>query len=87
METDEMSRSFKKTPVYKDGSDKAKKRKYWKRQANKKVRKQQIALGKSNEYRKIGEQWDICDYRFYETKPGSTTDEDYSHWKKYYFRK
>lgn len=82
-----MSRSFKNTPVYKDGSDQSKKRRYWKRQENKKVRKCRAVLGKSNEYRKIGKQWNICDYRFYETKPADAAAEDLDWWKKFYFRK
>lgn len=82
-----ISRSFKKTPVYKDGSDRSKTRKYWKRQANKKVRKCRTALKKSNQYRKIGEQWDICDYRFYEKKPDNDKSERHNHWGRYYFRK
>lgn len=82
-----MSRSFKKTSVYKDGSDQSKRRKYSKRQANKKVRKWAGTLRKSNEYRKIGEQWDICDYRFYEAEPDRASGEDYARWKKYYYRK
>lgn len=82
-----MSRSFKKTPVCKDGSKHSKKKKYSKRQENKKVRKLQAALRKSNEYRKIGEQWNICDYRTYETKPESVTEEEVNWWRKFYFRK
>lgn len=82
-----MSRSHKKTPVYKDGSNQSKRRKYSKKQAHKKVRKWQGSFKKSNHYRKISEQWDICDYRFYEAEPDSAIGEDYDHWKKYYFRK
>lgn len=82
-----MSRSFKKIFVYKDRSNRSKIKKYWKRQANKKVRRLQGVLRKSNEYRKIGESWDICDYRFYEAKPDDAMGEELNYWKKLYFRK
>ncbi len=84
-----MSHSIKKTPVYKDGSNQSKRRKYNKRQANKKVRKWAGALRKSNEYRKIWEQWDICDYRFYEPFSCEYLEDKnlLNWWKKWYYRK
>ena len=61
-----MSRSYKHTPVYKGD-----KRKSAKHMANKHIR--HIAKnkpydsysGKSNNYRKEYESWDICDYRMW----------------------
>lgn len=83
-----MSRSFKKSPVFKEGSDRAKIRKYNKRQANKLVRKIKFLSGKSNNYKKCGmDTWDICDYRFFEPKKKNMSKEELEHWKRYYFRK
>lgn len=64
-----MSRSFKRTPVYKVGG----KTKYAKRQANKKIRRflknnnieDAYSGKKSNYYRRGSESWDIWDYRFW----------------------
>lgn len=62
-----MSRSYKHTPVCKEGKSK----KYGKRCANRKIRRgakrkpYDSAAGKSNLYRKKYESWDICDYRFW----------------------
>lgn len=83
-----MSRSYKQTPVFKEGSNRAKIRKHNKRQANKLVRKNKFLSGKSNNYRKSGmDTWDICDYRFYEPKENNMSKEELEHWKRYYFRK
>lgn len=82
-----MSHSFKKNFVYKDRGNRSKIKRYWKRQENKKVRRLKATLRKSNEYRKIGESWRICDYRFYETKPDGAAGEELNHWEKFYFRK
>ena len=84
-----MSRSYKRTPVFKDGSDNSKTKKYSKRLANKKVRRQMIEQRKkSNDYRKNGmESWDICDYRFYRPKSINMTEEELYTWKKYFYRK
>jgi hypothetical protein len=63
-----MSRSFKKTPMIKlDNSS------FGKKQANKRVRKFDIANGSS--YKKLYESYDICDYKcnFYRTH-GMTYD-------------
>lgn len=54
-----MSRSYKKEPVYTDYSRKT--TKYWKRQANHKVRRENnIPNGKA--YRKVYNSWKIHDY-------------------------
>ena len=82
-----MSRSYKKSPVYKAGSDRSKARKFRKKRAEQKVRRCQTAFRKSNEYRKIYESWDICDYRFYQRKPDDAQSEELEHWKRYYYRK
>lgn len=59
-----MSRSYKKHPVCKDSSNTCNKKD--KRRANKKVRKYILSLsGKSNDYKKVSESWDISDYRFW----------------------
>lgn len=60
-----MSRSYKKTPVFKVGG----KTKYAKRQANKKIRRnmkdnEDAYYGKSNYYRREYGSWNIWDYRF-----------------------
>lgn len=60
-----MSRSYKHSPIY---TARGKKSKYWKRKANRKVRKTKELGGKSNNYKKIYETWDICDYTSYAKK-------------------
>ena len=82
-----MSRSYKKTPVVKDGCDNAGSRKYSKRRAHKKERKTQDLGNKSNYYRKVFETWNICDYRFYKEKEIGMDEEELQHWKKWYYRK
>lgn len=63
-----MSRSYKHTPVCKDNN---KSKKYGKKLANRKVRREakrrsyDSAAGKSNQYRREYESWDVCDYRFW----------------------
>ena len=65
-----MSRSYKKAPVCTDYSRKT--TKYWKRQANHKVRRHQDVMnGKS--YRKVYESWKIHDYAYYESKIDAIT--------------
>lgn len=54
-----MSRSYRK-PWWTEGT----KRKPEKRQANKRVRKQED-LSEGNAYKKIYCSWDICDYKIY----------------------
>ena len=57
-----MSRSYKKTPVYKAMVDS----RFSKRASNKKIRKQKdLPMGKSKIFRKVSETWEICDYRTY----------------------
>lgn len=59
-----MSRSYKHTPVYKGDKDKGAKRR-----SDKKIRKKvklkpdDVIAGKSNNYRREYESWEICDYR------------------------
>jgi hypothetical protein len=60
-----MSRSYKKTPICKDGYG-SKNLKWYKRSANKKVRRHtEIHSGKS--YRKVYETWTFRDYIFRKT--------------------
>ena len=90
-----MSKSYKKTPVYKDRNPGGKKR------AARKVRRSKnVPKGKG--YKKISDSWDISDYRFYdnlgdwiyyeERRLGRTltekeTKETKVEWEKYYKRK
>ncbi len=72
-----MSRSFRK-PVFKAsyGSESTK---FWKRIANKKVRKQaQVPDGSA--YRKVFDSWTICDYRWWLAKPHWLNDKS-PRWK------
>ena len=65
-----MSRSYKKNVVWTQGQSRSKNRKWWKREANKKVRKyKSIPNGKS--YKRIYDSWNICDWKF-----GSWTNSD-----------
>lgn len=85
-----MSRSYKRNPVYKDGnSNRRKIKKYYKKQANKKVRRTKISFSrKTNMYRKISETWNICDYRFYVPLFEISENKDQLNWwKKWYYRK
>lgn len=84
-----MSRSYKRTPICKDGN---KSKKFGKRQANKKIRKTAGLSGKSNNYKKIYESWNVCDYRIYSDKikwfGGEKIEKDsLNHWEKWYLRK
>lgn len=83
----DLSRSYKKTPVVKDGCNKAGSRKYWKRQAHKKERKTEDLGNKSNNYRKVFDSWNICDYRFYEEKEVGMDEGQHHFWEKWYHRK
>lgn len=60
-----MSRSYKKSPVYTDRPNGAK---YWKRQANKKVRKYNKLFNKGNSYKKFYCSYNIHDYVSHYTK-------------------
>jgi hypothetical protein len=57
-----MSRSYKKSPVYTDHSNGTK---YWKRLANKKVRKENTHFLKGKKYRRLFNSWKIHDYISY----------------------
>lgn len=90
-----MSKSYKRHPVCKDSSNTCNKKD--KRSANKKVRKYTLSLtGKSKDYKKISESWDISDYRFWMSSESyaenweemfSSKEEAIQKWKKYYRRK
>ena len=54
-----MSRSYKHSPIYTDRTHGAK---YWKRCANKKVRRYKDKLDNGKMYRRIYESWEIHDY-------------------------
>lgn len=80
-----MSRSYKKTPVCKDGNTS---KKIGKKFANKKVRRTGFLSGKSKRFRKVYETWNVCDYRFFEPKDPNMKDKsEINHWKKWYLRK
>lgn len=95
-----MSRSYKKNPIYTDRPDGAK---YWKRLANKKVRRKNNHFLKGNKYKRIFNSWEIHDYisrwskyqalndfkRYEYLKEEYKNEEDFlnKHWKKYQYRK
>lgn len=79
-----MSRSYKKTPVCKDGNDS---KKSGKKIANKKVRKNPELRGKSNLFKKAYESWNICDFRLYEECEKDFDTKALNFWKKWYLRK
>lgn len=56
-----MSRSFKRTPIVKDNK---RGRKYFKRHANKKIRKSNEVVG-GRHYKKVYNTWNIYDQRSY----------------------
>lgn len=83
-----MSRSYKHSPVCTCGGKSIGTRKYWKRKANRKVRRTKELGIKSKSYKKVYESWDICDYRFYIKKEHFVAcAEDLEKWKRYYYRK
>lgn len=55
-----MSRSYRKTPIVKDHG---KHKQFFKRQANKKCRKERV--GDGGEYKKHYDQYSICDWKFW----------------------
>ena len=57
-----MSRSYKHTPMYTDRTHGAK---WWKRQANRKVRHYKKELDNGRMYKKIYESWEIHDWVSY----------------------
>ena len=81
-----MSRSRKKTPIYKAGSGK-----FWKNQANRKARRngKNMYAGKGNGFKREYEQWHVIDYTTYMPKEKSEPDNkaDEMFWKKWYYRK
>jgi hypothetical protein len=58
-----MSRSYRK-PWVTDGYKGSKRRQYYKRLANKVVRRA-IGVPDGKAYRKFYDTWDICDFKFY----------------------
>lgn len=81
-----MSRSYKKTPIY-TARAKRGKAKYYKKVANKKVRRVKFLSGKSKLYRKIYETWHIVDFRYYRKKPLSPDKKWLETWRKCYYQK
>ena len=81
-----MSRSYRKTPIYTVRASRGG-AKYYKKLANRKVRRVKFLSGKSKLYRKIYETWDIVDYRFYEKKPLSSDEKWLKIWRKCYYQK
>ena len=61
-----MSRSYKKSPVCTDHT--SPRTRWAKRQAAKAVRRYDEIIENGKFYRKIFCSWNICDYRFYQTK-------------------
>lgn len=77
-----MSRSFKKTPISKDGGRSSK---WGKNQANRKIRNYNDEIPKGGSYKKLYEQWNINDYITYWTEKDAI--EGYYQKKDYYHRK
>lgn len=88
-----MSCSYKYTPVYKGDKDKSAKRR-----ANKKIRQKakmnpdDMITGKSNDYRREYESWEICDYRLWgepiwQKESTRNLSDDKDRWEKCYRRK
>ncbi|MFD2334621.1 hypothetical protein ACFSR7_35710 [Cohnella sp. GCM10020058] len=67
-----MSRSFKKTPVCNDHATPY--TRLAKRMASKAVRRYRDEIANGKWYRKVYCSWDICDYRFYQTKRQATLE-------------
>lgn len=90
-----MGKSRKKTPIVKE-RDSAK---YWKKVANKKVRKismDYLVSSKSKDYKKVYDSWNIQDYAIYcslkqmlsnRENGGYSKSEIIEYWKKVFFRK
>lgn len=79
-----MSRSYKKHPILKDNG---KSKKYGKQLANRKVRHSELSGGKSNDYKKCYESWDVYDFRFYCDRGLDMTKEQLERWAKWCHRK
>ncbi|MBD2865932.1 hypothetical protein [Paenibacillus oceani] len=94
-----MSRSFKNSPVMTDHVTPG--TRWAKRQAAKAVRRYAGCLTNGKSYRKVFNPWNICDYRFYQTKRQAvekwercarlqarfTKDRILRNWEKFYRRK
>lgn len=61
-----MSRSYKKSPVCTDHNTPG--TRWAKRQAAKAVRRYNDCIDDGKSYRKVYCSWNICDYRFYQTR-------------------
>ena len=57
-----MSRSFRHTPILKDNG---RHKRFYKQQANKKVRKSDCSNG--NFFKKVFDSWTVCDWKFWIT--------------------
>lgn len=64
-----MSRSRRKNPYLTEGQDSSGLRKERKRLANKRVRNNKNVTS-GNNYKKISESWDICDFKFLDKDKG-----------------
>ncbi|OCT16865.1 hypothetical protein A8709_00685 [Paenibacillus pectinilyticus] len=94
-----MSRSYKKSPVCTDHT--SPRTKWAKRQAAKAVRRHDGFIENGRSYRKLFCSWNICDYRFYQTKEkavfewekdvrlqsGFSKERMLRNWEKFYRRK
>ncbi|GMK47942.1 hypothetical protein PghCCS26_50720 [Paenibacillus glycanilyticus] len=73
-----MSRSFKKSPAWTEQSTP---NAIWaKRQAAKTVRRFTADISNGKWYRKLYCPWNICDYRFYQTKQQAIQEWETSRW-------
>lgn len=59
-----MSRSYKKTPCFKDGS-RAGTKKYVKKMYNKKLRREGIDIQDGGSFKKYNQSYDISDYSYF----------------------
>ena len=71
-----MSRSYKKHPIY---TDRARGAKYWKRQANRRVRHYKGTL-ENNHYRKLYCSWEIHDWISRWSKAEAVHSWEHPHW-------
>lgn len=85
-----MSRSYKKNPYCTDNGNS----KYGKRIANRVTRKklkskkfEDEVLPKGKKYKQLYCSYDICDYKFYETKKEAMQNGHLKLWFKYHLRK
>lgn len=81
-----MSRSRKRSPAVKGSSGHS--NKWSKRQANRAVRRWKGSASRKNHYRRLYEQWDLCDYSFYLPWRSARREKwERGEWEKWYFRK